>query len=37
MKIMIIIEKNMQIYPLENDKEQVKEGKGLKILTPRNY
>ena len=35
MKIMIIIEKNMQIYPLENDKEQVKEGKGLKILTPK--
>ena len=35
MKIMIIIEKNMQIYPLENDKKQVKEGKGLKILTPK--
>ena len=35
MKIMIIIEKNMQIYPLENDKEQVKEEKGLKILTPK--
>ena len=35
MKIMIIIEKNMQIYPLENDKEQVKEGKGLKTLTPK--